>query len=152
MDKIQNFVMMKFMFGLFERENKLSENEEFIKYNKDSPTRFEIMMEGHKYGKRSGFGPRVAPLMISVIRNQNKVLNDLKKNPPQPRTEISDKELKGLEKLANKLGAGIVGYTQISPQLIFKDKALLHANAIVLGFEMNKIFHRMDVQAYITSS
>ncbi|OLS28792.1 MAG: 3-chloro-4-hydroxyphenylacetate reductive dehalogenase precursor [Candidatus Heimdallarchaeota archaeon AB_125] len=138
MDRIQNFIMMNFMFKLFDKENKLSENEEYIKYNDNSPSRYEIMTEGEKYGKRSGFGPRVAPIMLSVIRNQHKVLNTLKKNPAEPRTEISEEELNELEKLAKKLGAGIIGYTQISPQLIFKEKAILDTNAIVLGFEMKK--------------
>ncbi len=138
MDRIQNFIMMKFMYGLFERENSLSEKEDFVKYNEDSPARYEIMMEGHKYGKRSGFGPKVAPLMISVIRNQNKVLNSLKKNPLEPRTEITEDELAELEKLAKKKGAEIIGYTKIPSNLIFENKALLHTNAIVLGFEMDK--------------
>ncbi|MBY9002300.1 MAG: hypothetical protein KGD64_15375, partial [Candidatus Heimdallarchaeota archaeon] len=75
MDQIQEFIMMKFMYGLFDRENSLSEKDDFVKFNAHSPARFEIMTEGSKYGKRSGFGPRVAPLMVSIIRNQNKVLN-----------------------------------------------------------------------------
>ncbi len=138
LDKFQNFIMEKFMGGLFERENSLSEKEDFVKFTKDSPARYEIMLEGSKYGKRSGFGPRVVPMMVSVIRNQNKVINSLKNNPEEPRTTITDEELADLVKLANKKGAGIVGYAQIPEHLVFENKAVLSTNVIVLGFEMDK--------------
>ena len=126
------------MFGLFDRENKLTENDDFIKFTEDSPTRFELMTEASKYGKRRGFGPKVAPLMVSIIRNQNKVLNSLKKNPAEPRVTISEEELAELEKLAKKEGAGIIGFATIPERLVFENKAVLSRNAIVLGYEMNK--------------
>ncbi len=129
---------MKLMGGLFDRENSLSEKEDFVKFTKDSPTRYDIMIEGTKYGERSGFGPKVAPLMLSVIRNQNKVIKSLKNNPENPRTNITDDELAELVKLANKKGAGIIGYAQIPERLVFQDKAVLSTHAIVLGFEMDK--------------
>ncbi|NPD89936.1 MAG: epoxyqueuosine reductase [Asgard group archaeon] len=138
MEKIQQFIMKKFMYVIFEKENSLSERDGYVKFNEESPVRYEIMIEGEKYGKRTGFGPRVAPIMASVIRNQNKVLNTLKKNPQNPRIEINDEELKELERLAKKHGAGVIGYTKISEQLVFKNKAVLHPNAIVLSFEMQK--------------
>lgn len=130
--------MYKFMFGLFDRENSLSENVDFVKYNNDSPLRYELMTEASKYGKRRGFGPKVVPFMVSIIRNQNKVINSLKRNPEIPRTEITAEELKELESLAKKKGAGIIGYTKIPEHLIFMNKAVLSKNAIVLGFEMDK--------------
>ena len=126
------------MFGLFDKENSLSEKENFVKYIKDSPVRYEIMIEAEKYGNRRGFGLRVAPLMFSILRNQYKVINSLKENPSNPRTEITEAELLELEKLAKKKGVGIIGYTKIPNRLVFENKAVLHRNAIVLGFEMQK--------------
>ena len=40
------------MFGLFDQENSLSENDDFVKSNNDSPIRYELMTEANKYGKR----------------------------------------------------------------------------------------------------
>ncbi len=142
MDRIQNSIMMKVMGGIFKKENKLIMKENYVKFNENSPERYEIMIEGSKYGKRTGFGPKVFPQMFSVIKNQNKVIKSLKNNPENPRKTITDEEITELVKLANKKGAGIVGYAQIPEQLIFKNKAILSKNAIVLGFEMNK--EKMD--------
>ena len=135
------------MYGLFDRENNLSEIDDFVKYTKDSPARYELMTEANKYGKRTGFGPRVAPLMFSIIRNQNKVLNTLKENPENPRKKIKDDELEQLEILSKKLGAGIIGYAKIPEHLIFENKAILSTNAIVLGFEMDK--EKIDLAPHI---
>ena len=142
MDRIQNSIMMQVMGGIFKKENKLIMKENFVKFNENSPERYEIMIEGSKYGKRTGFGPKVFPQMFSVIKNQNKVIKSLKNNPENPRKTITDEEITELVKLANKKGAGIVGYAQIPEQLIFKNKAILSKNAIVLGFEMDK--EKMD--------
>ena len=138
LDRIQEYIMYKFMFGLFDRENNLSKNDDFMKFNDDSPTRFELMTEANKYGRRRGFGPKVAPLMVSIIRNQNRVINSLKDNPQDPRTEITDKELNELVELANNKGAGIVGFTEIPEKLVFQNKAVLSKYVIVLGYEIDK--------------
>ena len=79
LDRIQEFIMYRFMFGLFDRENALSEKDDFIKSNEDSPSRYELMTEANKYGKRTGFGPRVAPLMVSIIRNQHRFGRNISK-------------------------------------------------------------------------
>ena len=147
LDRIQEFIMYRFISGLFDRENKLAKNKNFVKFTEDSPVRYEIMTEGSKYGKRTGFGPKVAPMMFSIMRNQNKVINSLKNNPADPRTTITDTELEELEILAKKKGAGIIGYVQIPERLVFKNKAILSKNAIILGFEMDK--KKMDTAPHI---
>jgi len=146
------------MFGLFERENSLSENEDFMKHSKESPSRYELMVEASKYGQRRGFGIRVAPLMVSILRNQYKVLNTLKNNPKKPRTEIAEEEIEEIEKLAKKNGVGIVGFTEIPEQLIFENKAVLSKNAIVLGYEMQKKridtapVHGQHIKAFVSET
>jgi epoxyqueuosine reductase QueG len=135
------------MFGLFDRENSLADNEEFVKYTEVSPERYELMTEAHKYGRRRGFGPKVAPMMVSIIRNQNKVINSLEDNPINPRVEISEVELKEIKEFAKKLGAGIVGFAEIPVHLIFKKKAILSKHAIVLGYEMDK--KKIDMSPHI---
>ena len=147
MDRIQEFIMYRFMYGLFDRENRLSKRDDFVKYNDDSPSRFELMTEASKYGRRRGFGPKVAPLMVSIIRNQNKVINSLKDNPQEPRTEITKEELEELVELAKRKGAGIVGFTEIPERLVFQNKAILSKNAIVLGYEMDK--EKIDTAPHI---
>ena len=147
LDRFQEFIMYKFMFGLFDRENKLAEREDFVRFTKESPDRYELMTEASKYGRRRGFGPRVAPLMFSIIRNQNRVINSLEHNPTNPKSKISEDELKELKALATKLGAGIVGFTEIPDHLIFKNKAVLSKHAIVLGYEMDK--KKIDMSPHI---
>ena len=124
---------------LFQKENKVGDIEGSIRFSGDSPSRFNIPMEIQKYTEkgRPGF-IRTAPTMLSNILNLNKVLDSLKDNPENPKTKIRNYELEEFEKYARKVGADLIGYTKIDSKLIFKDKAVLHENVIVLGLEMSK--------------
>lgn len=126
------------MSKLFEKENNVSNVDGALKCNEDSPPRYELMTEASKYGERSGFGIKIAPMMVSILRNEFKTVNTLKNNPKKPKTEISDEELQKLEQFVRKKGAGLIGFAKISEQIVFKNKGVLHPNAIVLGFEMEK--------------
>ena len=137
-DKINEKIILRTMSKLFEKEKNVSNIDGALKPNTDSPTRYELMTEASKYGERTGFGIKIAPMMVSILRNEFKTVNTLKKNPEKPRTEISDEELQKLEQFARKKGAGLIGFTKISERIVFKNKGVLHPNAIVLGFEMEK--------------
>jgi ferredoxin len=68
-----------------------------------------------------------------------KSLRSLGKNPDQPRTEATADLIADLEPYLLGLGASSVGYTQVPERLIFRNKAILHTNAIVLTMEMDKV-------------
>ncbi|MHA1973109.1 MAG: 4Fe-4S dicluster domain-containing protein [Candidatus Hodarchaeales archaeon] len=59
-------------------------------------------------------------------------------NPINPRDRIEEEELQELEELAKEWGVGAIGYTKLEPKLIFKKRAVLYENVIVLLLEMDK--------------
>ncbi len=138
MNKFQEKSILKIMGKLFKKENDLSKLDSTLKYSEDSPVRYELMIEGSKYGKRTGFGLKIIPTMVSIFRNEFKTVNTLKNNPKNPKKEITAAELQQLKDFAEKKGAGLIGFAKLSEQLVFENKAVLHPNAIVLGFEMQK--------------
>ena len=137
-EKIQEETISKWMSKLFEKENNVTKIEGSYKFNNESPARYDLMTEAAKYGKRSGFGIRIMPMMFSILRNEFKTVDTLSKNPKVYKSEITEDEINKLEEFAKKKGADLIGFTKISNQLVFKNKGVLHPNAIVLGFEMQK--------------
>jgi hypothetical protein len=112
---------------LFDREESVGNIEGSIKSNKDSPDRFNIPFEIGKYsnqGRPGGLSSMVT--MASNMLNLFKVLNSLKKNPKSPRSEITETEMQEVKKFAAKKHVIMMGFTKISENLVFKDKAVLH--------------------------
>jgi epoxyqueuosine reductase QueG len=72
--------------------------------------------------------------MLGILKS----LRSLSKNPDQPRTEAPADLIADLEAYVLGLGASSVGYTRVPERWIFRDKAILHTNAIVLTMEMDK--------------
>ena len=61
------------------------------------------------------------------------------KTPTQPtHTQISPALLAELEAMAKETGALAVGYTKVTPDMIFSDMAVPHENAIVIVSEMER--------------
>jgi len=54
-----------------------------------------------------------------------------------PKSTISPEDLKTFENHSKSLGIGVIGYTRLPRQLIFKDRAVLYDNAIILLKEMD---------------
>lgn len=108
-------------------------------WTEDSPTRFEIMEEGIKRGHGGPGGSRsiriMGPTMMGVLTS----LRSLRKNPDRPKTEAPAELIDELAGYLVGLGASSVGYTRVPDRWIFQNKAILHANAIVLTMEMDKL-------------
>lgn len=78
------------------------------------------------------------PTMLSIGKNIEYTFKSLKNNPTIPKTIASNDFIKELENYAKSMGIKSIGYTKVPPEVIFKDKAILFENAIVLTKEINK--------------
>jgi epoxyqueuosine reductase QueG len=67
-----------------------------------------------------------------------KSLRSLRENPNPSRTEAPPELITDLEAYLLGRGASSVGYTHVPERWIFRNKAILHTNAIVLTMEMDK--------------
>ena len=59
-------------------------------------------------------------------------------NPNKPKFIAEDDSIKELENYAHSIGIKEIGYAQITPELLIKDKFLPYPHAIVLTMEMGK--------------
>jgi epoxyqueuosine reductase len=74
----------------------------------------------------------------SSIHQGVKSIQSLDKNPSMPKSTISPEVLQAFESHAKSLGIGAIGYASLPRQLIFKDRAVLYENVIVLLKEMDQ--------------
>lgn len=100
-----------------------------IKANNESPNIFYI----EKKTPWNAF-----PTMLSIGKNIDYNFESLKNNPVHPKKLASNNFIKDLEKYAHSMGVMSIGYANVVPELIFKDKAVLFGNAIVLTKEIDK--------------
>ncbi|HEX3014676.1 MAG TPA: reductive dehalogenase domain-containing protein [Methanobacterium sp.] len=59
-------------------------------------------------------------------------------NPTKPQFIADDKLIKEFEDYAHSIGIKAIGYTQLTPELLIKDKFIQYPNSIVLTMEMSK--------------
>lgn len=81
---------------------------------------------------------RALPAMLSVGKNIEQNFKSLKNNPKFPKTIASNEFIKEFENHAKSMGIRSIGYVKVLPEMIFKDKAILYENAIVLTKEIDK--------------
>ena len=120
-----------------ELEQRIVEMPGSHRWTQDAPVRFEIMKESLKRGRGGPGGPEMAtmlPTMLGIRRS----LVSVRGNPKEPRTEATAEFFAGLESYLLNLGASSVGYTRVPDHWIFRDKAIMHLNAIVMTMEMDK--------------
>ena len=133
---------MKYIHKL---EGLVSDLEGAVTAVEQSPERFEIVLEAMKLSNGNmalpGF-PRALPRLLSSMRNIKRSLVSLSENPSDPETTAPDDFFPELVTYARSLGVGGIGYTKVPRQWVFRDKAILHDNAIVLTMEMDR--ERMD--------
>jgi len=116
--KISRFTLKSIGINQFQKindmESQLSEIEKSIKSNEDSPIRFEIVSESIKHP------PEKVALFNSIstmrfipsnLRNIKKSLTSIIKNPPHPKSTISEYLLQEFERYAKSLGIAAIGYT-----------------------------------------
>jgi hypothetical protein len=75
---------------------------------------------------------------LSLAKGIDRSLMAAKSSPSDPKKTISAEDLKVFEVLARSKGVAAIGYTQVPPEAIFRDRAVLYPFAIVLTMEMDK--------------
>lgn len=122
------------------KENDLAKNPKFITSVEESPVRFEIPEEAMKRPYFKGFpvNRKVMPQLLGSLKGLNHAVDDLKHNPEDPETIAADYFFETLEEYAKALGVASIGYTKVPEKYIFKEKAILYTNAIVLSYEMDE--------------
>ena len=82
--------------------------------------------------------PTVGLSLKSCINQGMQAIKTISKNPVQDRKSISTEQLVDFEEFARMKGIGIIGYAKLKPSLIFKERAVLYDNAIILIMEMQQ--------------
>ena len=127
---------------VYQKEDAINEKPEAITATEQSPTRFDIplnIVEFVEQGKEQSLMiNQTTNLMRSNIKNIGVSLNSLSKNALNPKETIDDIFLQELKEFCKTQGIATIGFTKLPRNLIFKDKAVLHDNAIVLVMEMDK--------------
>jgi len=119
-------------------ERRASETPGALRAVEESPERFHILKHAVA---RGDFDPThlKTPALPRSVAGVVESLRSLRKNPPHPRTRISDSELAELEKLLRGMGISSIGYTKLPARWVFEGAGVLHANAIVTTMEMDKV-------------
>lgn len=127
---------------IYQKENAIADKPNAIIANEFSPIRFDIptnIIEFAEKGNKNNLMNRSTILpMRSNIRNINISIDSLDKNEECKRKNIDDNFLQNLKNFCNEQGIASIGFTKLPRRLIFKDKAVLFENAIVLTMEMDK--------------
>jgi NAD-dependent dihydropyrimidine dehydrogenase PreA subunit len=138
---MKNVILSKFADNFFKNmavlEAELAEGPGAVAPNEDSPHRFEIIQEKMKRGGDTK-EPRIIPLLLQNLRGVNRSIKSLNENPARPKTHISEGMLREMEAVIYSLGACSIGYTRLPAGWVFKNKAALHPNAIVLTMKMDR--------------
>jgi ferredoxin len=120
-------------------ENELAARPDVIHATTRSPERFDIVF--HVLQMRGAKPPmtrRTLPHMLASQRGILRSIRAVEENPAHPKTAMPPEALSELEQHAASLGVAALGYTRLPHRLIFRDKAVLFDNAIVLVMEMDK--------------
>jgi epoxyqueuosine reductase len=124
---------------MWDRETELATRRGMVRSADDSPERFEIVAEGFKRGRGAPPAMRKAmPHMLASMWGIHRSLQTVDKNPAKPKTLMPAAEIAELETFARAVGVDDLGYALLSETLVFRNKAILHPNAIVLTMEMDK--------------
>ena len=123
-------------------EELLKKYKNIVKSNKNSAK--QAIIEPRNFTKSMNtkdklkFFTSIMPKALSTIRNAKISFKDLKKNPEMP-TKLAEPEfIREFENYAHYLGIGKIGYTKITPNLVYQDSSVLFPNVIVLAYEMDK--------------
>ncbi|MGF7117068.1 4Fe-4S binding protein [Methanobacterium oryzae] len=81
---------------------------------------------------------KTLPKQLSIAKNMEFTVKSLKNNPKNPKIEVENGFTRKIENYAHSLGIDKLGYANVPRELIFKDKAILYDNAIILIMEMDK--------------
>jgi Pyruvate/2-oxoacid:ferredoxin oxidoreductase delta subunit len=134
---LRNLMLNSYLVNTDDLEDHIAAMPAAYRWTDGAPVRFEIMKERMKRGSK-GPEAETMPIMFPTIMGVRKSLKSLNKNPRQPKTEAPAELIADLEDYLLKLGASSVGYTRVPQRWIFRNKAILFLNAILLTMEMDK--------------
>lgn len=143
-NQFQKSVMKRFLLPRIQKitraENDLANDPKYIASVEESPARFEIPEEAMKRRYFKGFplNRKVMPQLLGSLKGLNHAVNDLKHNPEDPETIADEYFFETLEEYTKALGVASIGYTKVPEKYIFKEKAIIYTNAIVLTYEMDR--------------
>ncbi|NHJ47435.1 MAG: epoxyqueuosine reductase [Asgard group archaeon] len=127
---------------VYKKENSLADQPNAITSEDQSPVRFDIplnIIEFAEQLKPNNLMNRSTVLpMISCIKNIHHSYDSLSKNEEGLKAKANDIFIQNLVEYCKTLGIASIGFTKLPHHLVFKDKAVLFENAIVLTMEMDK--------------
>jgi Pyruvate/2-oxoacid:ferredoxin oxidoreductase delta subunit len=143
--RLKGVLMRRIVQPTWVLEDELAARPGGVHASEASPRRIEIVSESMQvegvHRPLPGF-PRSLPHVLSSARNISASLREVDDNPPEARVSMDEHERTRLEAFIRSVGVDTYGYARVSPELVFRDKAVLHPYAIVLTMEMDKA--RMD--------
>jgi ferredoxin len=127
------------MEAVFAQEDAIASLPGAVRATDRSPERFEIFLRALEMDNiRPPMTLRTMPHMIGSRLGMSRSLTSVRDNPEQPRTHMPAHELRLLESYAQSQDVAAVGYARLPRRLVFRRKAVLFGNAIVLVMEMDK--------------
>jgi len=126
----------------FNLEKTLAKRDDFIKSNDLSPEKTWPNPENIPKGGEIPFSMAnikvIGKYLRSCISEGTKAIKSIKKNSKTPKNIITEIELDAFKEYAKTIGVKKIGFTKVSKELIFKERAISYENAIVLLMEMDK--------------
>ncbi|QUI22560.1 epoxyqueuosine reductase [Vallitalea pronyensis] len=116
-------------------------NLEVIPAGKDARMGLSVPEIVMTYGGLKGMPSRKSlskTTMAKLMYEMKKSYTSITKNPKNYKTTMDDATLQELQTYIRKYPIDDIGFTTVDPNLIFKDRVILHQHAIVLIMEMKK--------------
>ena len=125
-----------------EAEQKLFNHSDCIHALESAPQQFSFTeSSGKPRGPKGSFlkqSIRMFPILRRLGKDVLSSLETVNQNPTSPKETVTQAFLEEFENHAFSLGVGVIGYTDLPHEAVFKDKAVLFDRVIVLAMEMDK--------------
>lgn len=95
-----------------------------------------VLKYGDMKGKIHDFS-RIGTTMLKTVLEVKKSYRQIPNQPKNAKRSISQEDFEAFKKKAESIGIQKLGFTEVTPSFIFKDKKILYKNAIVLLMEMD---------------
>ena len=122
-------------------EDSLTQRDDVIKAVPASPER-GLFNPQKPMPTRPPLSLRILPPMLRIMRpmrhNIRLSLSSLDQNPQLPKTEVDESFLTEFANYAKSLGVASVDYAKLPREYIFRGKAVLFDNVIILSMEMDR--------------
>ena len=141
-EKLLLVMMKQRLLGLFALEESLAKQPQAILALADAPERrwpdLQKFTSGEQIPSQLKTQMAIRKPMFKTGDQIKESISSLALNPQNGRATIEQDELEALTMLARGQGAGLIGYTKLPYELIFKDRAVMFDAAIVLGTQLDQ--------------